>query len=276
MPELPEVETVIRGISPKILNQNIENCKFSLKKLRFRLTPNFIKNIIFTKVISVSRRAKYILINLNNGKTIIIHLGMSGRIIVTSNNENKKIKHTHMTLYFSNGLIMKFIDPRRFGSIIHLDSSKIDAFKFFNHLGHEPLNNRFNAKYLMSVCQNKKSSIKSVIMNQKIVVGVGNIYASEALFYSFINPTIQANKLTPYQYTILVRNIKNVLNKAIKMGGSSINDYSMVNGMLGHFQNKLKVYDREGKNCLKKTCKGQILRIVIAQRSSFFCSQCQK
>jgi len=156
MPELPEVETVIKGISSSILGQTINKCELSLKKLRYPITRNFKKIILSTNVISISRRAKYILINLSNNKTIIIHLGMSGRIILTSNNENSKFKHTHMTLYFKNNIIVKFIDPRRFGSIIHLDSSKINAFKFFNYLGHEPLNNRFNAKYLMSVCQNKK------------------------------------------------------------------------------------------------------------------------
>ena len=276
MPELPEVETVIKGISASILGQTINKCELSLKKVRYPITRNFKKTILSTKVINISRRAKYILINLSNDKTIIIHLGMSGRIILTSNNENLNIKHTHMTLYFKNNLIAKFIDPRRFGCILLFDNEAIINNRLFNHLGPEPLSRQFNPKYLLRSCQNKKASIKSVIMNQSIVVGVGNIYASESLFRSGINPEKKAIDIKYDQCVQLVKNIKFILKRAIKLGGSSINDYSMVNGMLGYFQNEHKVYEREGKNCLKKTCNGRILRIVISQRSTYYCSQCQK
>ena len=276
MPELPEVETVIRGISSGILGQTINKCELSIKKLRYPITRNFKKIILSTKVISISRRAKYILINLSNNKTIIIHLGMSGRIILTSNNENSKFKHTHMTLYFQNNLIAKFIDPRRFGCILLCNTKAIGKNKLFIHLGPEPLSKQFNPNYLERSCQNKKASIKSLIMNQSIVVGIGNIYASESLFLSGINPKRKAFEITYDQCIQLVKNIKFVLNRAIKLGGSSINDHSMVDGMLGYFQNEHKVYEREGKNCSKKTCNGRILRIVIAQRSTYYCSQCQK
>ncbi len=276
MPELPEVETVIRGINTRLLNQTINKCDLSSKKLRYPLTRNFKNSVIFTKVISISRRAKYILINLNNNKTIIIHLGMSGRIILTSNNKNLKFKHTHMTLYFTNNIIAKFIDPRRFGCLLIIDTRDIFQNRLFKHLGPEPLSKNFNPSYLLNSCQNRKSTIKSIIMNQSIVVGVGNIYASESLFLSGINPVKRGSIITFDQCIELVRNIKFILNRAIKLGGSSINDYSMVNGMLGYFQNELKVYDREGENCIKKTCNGRILRIVISQRSTFYCSQCQK
>ena len=276
MPELPEVETVIRGISSKILNQTINKCELSSKKLRYPITKNFIKNVLFTKVTSISRRAKYIFINLSNKQTIIIHLGMSGRILVTSNNDLFKIKHTHLSISVSNNLIIKFIDPRRFGFIVLLSSNNILNHKFFIHLGPEPLSKKFNSNYLMRSCYKKKTSIKSIIMNQSMVVGVGNIYASEALHNSAVSPMKQAYKITHEECKRIVKNIKLVLKRAIKLGGSSINDYSMVNGKFGYFQNELKVYNREGKNCLKKTCKGQILRIVISQRSTFYCSQCQK
>ncbi|MDG2416979.1 MAG: bifunctional DNA-formamidopyrimidine glycosylase/DNA-(apurinic or apyrimidinic site) lyase [Pelagibacterales bacterium] len=276
MPELPEVETVIRGISSRILSQTINKCELSSKKLRYPITINFKKIILSKKIISISRRAKYILINLNNNKTIVIHLGMSGRIILTSNNENLKFKHTHMTIYFTNNLIAKFIDPRRFGCVLLLNTNDITDNKLFNHLGPEPLGRLFNPTYLQRSCKNKKATIKSIIMNQSIVVGVGNIYASESLFLSGINPQKKAANINFEQCLKLVRNIKLILNRAIKLGGSSINDYSMVNGMLGYFQNELKVYEREGENCIKKTCNGRILRIVIAQRSTYYCSQCQK
>ena len=276
MPELPEVETVIRGIRTRLLNQTINKCELSSKKLRYPLTRNFKKSILFTKVINISRRAKYILINLNNDKTIIIHLGMSGRIILSSNNKNLKFKHTHMTLYFKNNIVAKFIDPRRFGCLLVIDTEDIFQNKLFINLGPEPLSRNFNPLYLKRACQNKKTTIKSLIMNQSVVVGVGNIYASESLFLSGINPGKKAFLITFDQCNKLVRNIKFILNRAIKLGGTSINDYSMVNGMLGYFQNELKVYEREGKNCIKKTCNGRILRIVIAQRSTYYCSHCQK
>jgi len=276
MPELPEVETVIRGIRTRLLNQTINKCELSSKKLRYPLTRNFKKSILFTKVINISRRAKYILINLNNDKTIIIHLGMSGRIILSSNNKNLKFKHTHMTLYFKNNIVAKFIDPRRFGCLLVIDTEDIFQNKLFKHLGPEPLSRNFNPLYLQRSCQNKKTTIKSIIMNQSVVVGVGNIYASESLFRSGINPGKKALLITFDECNELVRNIKFILNKAIKLGGTSINDYSMVNGMLGYFQNELKVYEREGKNCIKKTCNGRILRIVISQRSTYYCSRCQK
>ena len=276
MPELPEVETVIRGISTRLLNQTINKCELSSKKLRYPLTRNFKKSILFTKVKNISRRAKYILINLNNDKTIIIHLGMSGRIILTSNNRNLKFKHTHMTLYFTNNIVAKFIDPRRFGCLLVIDTKDIFQNKLFKHLGPEPLSRNFNPPYLQRSCKNKKTTIKSIIMNQSVVVGIGNIYASESLFRSGINPGKKASLITFDQCNELVRNIKLILNRAIKLGGTSINDYSMVNGMLGYFQNELKVYEREDKNCIKKTCNGRILRIVISQRSTYYCSRCQK
>ena len=181
-----------------------------------------------------------------------------------------------MTLYFKNNLIAKFIDPRRFGCILLFDTKAISKNRLFSYLGPEPLSKQFNPNYLERSCQNKKASIKSVIMNQSIVVGIGNIYASESLFRSGINPKRIAFDITHDQCVQLVKNIKFVLNRAIKLGGSSINDYSMVDGMLGYFQNEHKVYEREGKNCSKKTCNGRILRIVIAQRSTYYCSQCQK
>ena len=276
MPELPEVETVINGIKPRILNQVIQDCLLYTQKLRYYVTKDFRNNIINARIKSVQRRAKYILINLDNLKTIIIHLGMSGRIAIMSNNEDSEFKHTHLLIKFSNNLVLKFIDPRRFGSLTLICTAKIDRHRFFNHLGLEPLLATFNGIYLFEKCKGRKACIKSIIMNHCIVVGVGNIYASEALHTSSISPKLRGIEITVKQCHLLSLSIKKTLRKSIKLGGSSINDYAMVNGKLGNYQNSIRVYDREGKNCLKKTCKGKILRIVISQRSSFYCSHCQK
>ena len=276
MPELPEVETVINGIKPRILNQNIKDCILYTKKLRYLVTRKFKNNIIDANVKSVERRAKYILINLNNHRTIIIHLGMSGRIIITSDNDDNELKHTHLLIYFSNNLVLKFIDPRRFGSLSLIRTESVKKYKFFNHLGIEPLLLTFNGKYLFDRCNARKATIKSIIMNQTIVVGVGNIYASEALHASSINPLLKGLEIKLNQCNLLSRSIKATLKKSIKLGGSSINDYVMINGKLGNYQNSLKAYDREGKNCLKRTCNGKILRIIVSQRSTFYCSHCQK
>ena len=276
MPELPEVETVINGIKPRILNQIIKDSILYTNKLRYPVTKEFKNNIVGARIRSIERKAKYILINLDNNKTIIIHLGMSGRIAIISNNEDKEFKHTHLLIKFSNNLILKFIDPRRFGSLTLISTVKVSRHKFFNHLGVEPLSAIFNGKYLYDRCNGRKSSIKSIVMNQVIVVGIGNIYASEALHISCISPMLKGSEVTPKQCNLLSKSIKMILRKSIQLGGSSINDYSMVNGKLGNYQNSLKVYNKEGKNCLKKTCNGKILRILIAQRSSFYCSHCQK
>ena len=243
MPELPEVETVINGIKPRILNQVIQDCLLYTKKLRYLVTKEFRNNIINARIKSVQRRAKYILINLDNLKTIIIHLGMSGRIAIMSNNEDSEFKHTHLLIKLSNNLILKFIDPRRFGSLTLICTVKIDKHRFFNHLGPEPLLAKFNGIYLFERCKGRKARIKSIIMNHRIVVGVGNIYASEALHSSSISPKLRGIEITVKQCHSLSQSIKKTLRKSIKLGGSSINDYSMVNGKLGNYQNYLKAYD---------------------------------
>ena len=275
MPELPEVETVVNGIKSKIKNHKVLKLKKYINKLRYPLQKDLSSKVKDCKVITVFRRAKYIIINLSNNKSLIIHLGMSGRIIIVKN--NKKIyKHTHICIFFNKNLILQFIDPRRFGNIFVTETSLLKNNKFFRHLGVEPLSIQFNFKYLFKLVQSKKSSIKNIIMNQKYIVGVGNIYASEALFLSGINPSNIGNSITESDCKKLVKAIKFVLREAIKLGGSSINDHTMISGKMGYFQNKLKVYGREGLKCRKRTCQSSIMRIVIAQRSTFYCVKCQK
>jgi formamidopyrimidine-DNA glycosylase (fpg) len=200
---------------------------------------------------------------------------MSGRIIIVKNNK-KKFKHTHFSILFNKNLVFQFIDPRRFGYIFVTETASLEKHRFFVNLGVEPLIGQFNDRYLLNVTKNKKSPIKNIIMNQKYIVGVGNIYASEALFMSGIHPSKLGKDITKRDCEKLVRAIKSVLKKSIKLGGSSINDHTMVSGKMGYFQNKLYVYGREGSKCVKRSCQSPIIRIVIAQRSSFYCSECQR
>jgi formamidopyrimidine-DNA glycosylase len=235
------------------------------------------QKITNTKINSVSRRAKYILINLDNGLTVIIHLGMSGRIVVEDLKSSKNIfKHTHLEIITTGKKKMKFIDPRRFGSVLLHETNNLNTHKLIKNLAPEPLTKEFNATYLFKALKGRSANIKSIIMNQFIVVGVGNIYASESLYKAKIRPGRQAKSLSLTECVLLAKSIKKVLKRSIKLGGSSINDYSLVDGNLGFFQREFEVYGKEGKICRKKTCHSKILRIVIAQRSSFYCSKCQK
>ena len=277
MPELPEVETVSQGIKSKLLNHKISKVIVKRRDLRFRMDTKLEKKITNTKINSVSRRAKYILINLDNGLTIIIHLGMSGRIVVEDLKSSKNIfKHTHLEIITTCKKKMKFIDPRRFGSVLLHETNNLNTHKLIKNLAPEPLTKEFNATYLFKSLNGRSASIKSIIMNQFIVVGVGNIYASESLYKAKIRPGRQAKSLSLTECVLLAKSIKKVLKRSIKLGGSSINDYSLVDGNLGFFQSEFEVYGKEGKICRKKTCHSKILRIVIAQRSSFYCSKCQK
>ena len=275
MPELPEVQTVVNGIKSKINKHKILRFKKYISKLRYPIQKNLSSKVESSTVTTVFRRAKYIIINLSNNRSLVIHLGMSGRIIIVKNNK-KKFKHTHFSILFDKNLVFQFIDPRRFGYIFVTETASLERHRFFVNLGVEPLIGEFNDRYLLNVTKNKKSPIKNIIMNQKYIVGVGNIYASEALFMSGIHPSRLGKDITKRDSEKLVRAIKSVLKKSIKLGGSSINDHTMVSGKMGYFQNKLYVYGREGSKCVKRSCQSPIIRIVIAQRSSFYCSECQR
>jgi len=275
MPELPEVQTVVNGIKSKINKHKILRFKKYISKLRYPIQKNLSSKVESSTVTTVFRRAKYIIINLSNNRSLVIHLGMSGRIIIVKNNK-KKFKHTHFSILFDKNLVFQFIDPRRFGYIFVTETASLERHRFFVNLGVEPLISQFNDRYLLNVTKNKKSPIKNIIMNQKYIVGVGNIYASEALFMSGIHPFRLGKDITKRDCIKLVRAIKSVLKKSIKLGGSSINDHTMVSGKMGYFQNKLYVYGKEGSKCAKRSCQSPIIRIVIAQRSSFYCSECQR
>ena len=268
MPELPEVETTKNGLEKILTKKKITKVEILNSNLRW-IVDEAIRSMINNQTIrSFSRRGKYILFNLDKGH-LMIHLGMSGKINVVDINEPLK-KHDHFLLYFNNQ-VMRFNDPRRFGSIFYLKDLN---HKLLNNLGVEPLEDSFHKNYLFENSRNKTQNVKAFIMDSKIVVGVGNIYACESLFMSGINPKTKTNKISKQRYLNLTENIKKVLNKAIKAGGTTLQDFAKVDGKPGYFSQELSVYGRENENCYN--CNGKIKRIVQNQRSTFYCPKCQK
>jgi len=268
MPELPEVETTKNGLAKLLANKTITKVEIRNPNLRWRVDDSIQFHLNYQTLRSFSRRGKYIIFNLDKGY-LMIHLGMSGKINVVDINEPIK-KHDHFLLYFDKK-VMRFNDPRRFGSIFYLKS--LDH-KLLNSLGVEPLEDSFHKNYLFENSRNKTQNVKAFIMDSKIVVGVGNIYACESLFKAGINPKTKANKISKQRYINLRNNIKKVLDKAIKAGGTTLQDFSQVNGKPGYFSQELSVYGRENENCFN--CNGKISRIIQNQRSTFYCTKCQK
>jgi formamidopyrimidine-DNA glycosylase len=274
MPELPEVETSCRGIEPYCLNQSITKIIVRQAKLRWPVDKD-ISLQLSGKVISlVNRRGKYILLQLEPSLALMIHLGMSGslRIVEKSRRASPEIgKHDHVDIELSNGKILRYNDPRRFGSI--LINREGEQHLRLKELGLEPLTEDFTADYLYRQCRSRSSPIKSVIMNSQLVVGVGNIYAQEALFMAGISPIRQANKISLKRISALVAAIKLILQQAIAAGGSSLKDFTAADGKPGYFQQTLKVYGRGGEAC--PVCDRTLKQVSIAQRTTAYCSHCQ-
>ncbi|MEK6734376.1 MAG: bifunctional DNA-formamidopyrimidine glycosylase/DNA-(apurinic or apyrimidinic site) lyase [Pseudomonadota bacterium] len=274
MPELPEIETICQALKPKILNlQILKVSKLTEYNLRKPIPPNIVQKIVNCKVIDIKRRAKYICIYLSNGLVILLHLGMSGKLLFKDNNYIYQ-KHDHLAIFFENNQQLVYNDPRRFGLITLLETKELDQSEFFKNLAVEPLGEDFSLNYFVSILSKKKQPIKLFIMDNMNLVGVGNIYASESLFLSKILPTRAASSLSLEEASLLREKIIEVLKLAIKQGGSSIKDYSSVGGENGYFQNFFKVYGREGKAC--EICKNPIAKIKQGGRASFFCHKCQK
>ena len=271
MPELPEVEVTRLGLKP-LLNLNVGKVVIRNYSLRWPIDtalPKLLKN---QTLLDFSRRGKYILAKFASG-TLIIHLGMSGRLCIVSSGEALN-KHDHVDFQFKeNNLTLRYRDPRRFGSILWTEGDP-HSHKLIKNLGPEPLNEEFDAKYLFIRLKNKKQCIKNAIMDSHIVVGVGNIYASEALHDSGIRPDRISRKVSMKEIGSLVKSIKNIIKDAIKKGGSTMNDFFDVNGENGYFQNEHKVYGRENEPC--SHCQHPIIQLKLGQRSSFFCKNCQR
>jgi len=270
MPELPEVETTKRGLEPHILGRQVLFAQIYQKQLRWKIPSHLPKTIKGEFIKKISRRAKYILIKFSNG-TLVMHLGMSGSISVVASGESLK-KHHHFELIFDNGTSMRFHDPRRFGSILWQKNN--EQLNLFNNLGPEPLSSQFNDNTLYQSSRGRKKNIKAFIMDSNIVVGVGNIYASESLFLARISPKRAAGKISKKRYQVLTQCIKQILSEAINNGGTTLNDFSNIDGEPGYFSQVLSVYGRNDMSCYR--CDGTIKRIVQNQRASYYCPRCQK
>jgi len=268
MPELPEVETTKNGLGKLLNNERITKVVILNPNLRWNVDQSIKSKVINQTIRSFSRRGKYILFHLDKGH-LMIHLGMSGKINVVDINQPLN-KHDHFLLYFKNK-VMRFNDPRRFGSIFYLEDLN---HKLLIKLGVEPLEESFHENFLFESSRNKTQNVKAFIMDSKIVVGVGNIYACESLFEAGINPRTKASKISKQKYINLTEHIKKVLTKAIKAGGTTLQDFAKVDGKPGYFSQELSVYGRENENCYN--CNGKIKRIVQNQRSTFYCPKCQK
>lgn len=270
MPELPEVETTKAGIIPIALSQTISKIIIRAPKLRWPIPKNIAKNLPGQVVRSIERRAKYLLLNFDTG-TLIIHLGMSGRLRIM-NTDTPAEKHDHVDICFSNGNYLRYTDPRRFGAILWTDRSALEH-KLLIDLGPEPLTTAFTGKHLWQQAQNKKLPVKAFIMDAKVVVGVGNIYASEALFAAKIDPRKPAQQVTAEQYIELAKHIKRILKAAIAQGGTTLKDFYTAEGKPGYFSQKLQAYGRDKEPCM--VCSTPIASVVIGQRNTFYCPKCQ-
>ena len=293
MPELPEVETVRRGLQPAMEGARFSKVELRRGDLRWPLPKDFAQRLRGKTVIGLGRRAKYLLADLSSGDVLLMHLGMSGSFHVFQEAGSKALgryhheraphaAHDHVVFHMSSGAIVTFNDPRRFGSMKLVARAKLDAEPLLGNLGPEPLGNEFDAAMLAKVCKGKKTSLKAALLDQRVVAGLGNIYVCEALYRARLSPkriaaTIAGKTGAPNERAErLVEAIKAVLNAAIKDGGSSLRDHKLTDGELGMFQHRFRVYDREGEKCPTPGCRGTVKRIVQNGRSTFYCPVCQK
>ena len=283
MPELPEVETVLRGLAPVLEGRTIVKAKVNRPDLRWPFPENMAGRISGQQISKLWRRSKYILVDLSSGESLLVHLGMSGRILISGDPLGTFVhdhpaaqKHDHVVFDIDNGARVTFNDPRRFGAMDLLSTDGADHHPLLRDIGPEPLSNAFNETYLIERLKGKKSAIKSVLLDQKIVAGLGNIYVCEALYRAGISPKRLAGKTAQKRLAALVPIIRQVLDEAINAGGSSLRDFRQADGELGYFQHSFNVYGREGLPCVTDGCDHVVQRIVQSGRSSFYCKNCQK
>jgi formamidopyrimidine-DNA glycosylase len=293
MPELPEVETVRRGLEPVMDGARFSKVEVHRGDLRWPLPKDFGERLQGRTVTGLGRRAKYLLLDVSSGDVLLMHLGMSGSFHVFRKSGSEELgryyherekhaAHDHVVFHMSSGAIVTFNDPRRFGFMKIVPRDKLDAEPLLNRLGPEPLGNAFDAAMLAQACAGKKTSLKAALLDQRVVAGIGNIYASEALHRARLSPkrlaaTIAREAGAPNERAErLVKGIKAVLEDAIAAGGSSLRDHKRPDGDLGAFQHHFRVYDREGQRCVTRGCRGVVKRIVQNGRSTFYCPVCQK
>jgi formamidopyrimidine-DNA glycosylase len=293
MPELPEVETVRRGLQPVMESARIVKAEARRGDLRRPLPKDFVKRLQGRTVTGLGRRAKYLLADLSSGEVLMMHLGMSGSFRVTQETGEttpgefhhpraEDRAHDHIVFHMSSGARIAFNDPRRFGLMLLVPRTELADHPLMKAIGPEPLGNEFDAAMLAAACRGKKTSLKAALSDQKVVAGLGNIYVCEALHRAGLSPKRQASTIATRagaqtaRAEVLVGAIKTVLQDAIKAGGSSLRDHRQTDGELGYFQHHFRVYDREGAPCVTPGCKGTVKRIVQTGRSTFFCPVCQK
>lgn len=283
MPELPEVETVRRGLLGAMERQVIKLADIRRPDLRWPFPENMAKRLTGATVNQLRRRSKFILADLSTGETLIIHLGMSGRILISGDPTAQYYqphrilqKHDHVVLDMKNGARITFNDARRFGAMDLAPTAALDAHWLLAKLGPEPLGNDFSEPYLIDRLKGRSSPIKTALLDQRIVAGLGNIYVCEVLHRAGISPKRKAGQIGATRIAALVPIIRTVLNEAIEAGGSSLRDHRQTNGELGYFQHNFRAYDRENEPCVTAGCAGHIKRIVQSGRSTFHCAQCQR
>jgi len=293
MPELPEVETVRRGLAPVMEGARFVKVEARRGDLRWPLPGDFARRLEGQTMTGLGRRGKYLLADLSSGEVLLMHLGMSGSFRALKldaemtpgdfhHERSKLVAHDHVIFHMSNGVVVTFNDPRRFGSMKLFPRAKIEEEPLLRALGPEPLDNEFDAGLLARACRGKKANLKAALSDQRVVAGLGNIYVCEALNRARLSPKRKAstigdrNGLPNERAERLVQAIRDVLGDAIRAGGSSLRDHRQTNGDLGYFQHSFRVYDREGAACPTRGCKGRIRRIVQSARSTFYCPVCQK
>ncbi|MHA6265418.1 bifunctional DNA-formamidopyrimidine glycosylase/DNA-(apurinic or apyrimidinic site) lyase [uncultured Aliiroseovarius sp.] len=283
MPELPEVETVRRGLSPVMEGARIARAETRRDGLRWPFPDRMAERLTGARVLRLGRRSKYLLADLDTGETLITHLGMSGRMLISGHQLGEfqhdhpaPEKHDHVVLDMDNGARVTFNDPRRFGAMDLCETATLGDHKLIRVLGPEPLGNTFDEPYLQAALSHRNSPIKTALLDQGIIAGLGNIYVCEVLFRTGIHPTRKAARIAPARIAGLVPIIRDVLSEAIESGGSSLKDYRQTDGDLGYFQHNFRVYGREGEPCVTQGCTGKIRRITQSGRSTFYCAQCQR
>jgi len=275
MPELPEVETVRRGLAPALIGAKIARVEQRRGDLRFPFPPNFARRLAGRRVLALRRRAKYLVAELDDGNALVIHLGMSGSFRVEAA-RGVGAKHDHVVFHLETGARVTYNDPRRFGFMLLERADALDAHPLFAKLGVEPLGGAMTAATLAAALRDRKAPLKGALLDQRIIAGLGNIYVCEALHRARLSPLRAAGGLARKSLERLSGAIQDVLGEAIRAGGSSLRDHRRTDGSLGYFQHSFRVYDREGAACPTHGCKGTIERVAQSGRSTFFCRVCQK
>ncbi|HPA37230.1 MAG TPA: bifunctional DNA-formamidopyrimidine glycosylase/DNA-(apurinic or apyrimidinic site) lyase [Phenylobacterium sp.] len=287
MPELPEVETVRRGLAPVLEGRRLSRVEQRRADLRFPFPDGFVQRLTGARITALRRRAKYLMAELDRGETLVMHLGMSGRYEIARPEGSERPgefhyaadpdpKHAHVVFETEDGGRVTYYDPRRFGYMDLIETDRIAEHPWFKALGPEPLSPEFDAARLKAAFEGRRQGPKTLLLDQRIVAGLGNIYVCEALNRSRISPFKPADSIPKKKLAPLVETIREVLEEAIAAGGSTLRDYAAADGALGYFQHRFRAYDREDEPCLNPGCKGTIAREVQAGRSTFFCPVCQR